>query len=64
VDEETGEVEADYLRTLESRPDKGVSLVHWWYYPDSYDEWIPNTDVEGDISDEGKVSWMGGGQWR
>eukprot|EP00210_Caulerpa_lentillifera_P002940 g2807.t1 len=28
-----------YLRSLEMRP--GEFLVHYWYYPDSYDNWMP-----------------------
>ena len=23
----------------------GCALVHWWYYPDSYNEWIPDTEI-------------------
>lgn len=38
----------EYIRTLEIRPyeGSGVALVHWWYHPDSYDEWIPMPDAE------------------
>ncbi len=36
--------ELDYLRTLEKR--EKISLIHWWYYPDSYDIWIPSHEVE------------------
>ena len=25
-----------------------MNLAHWWYYPDSYDEWLPAADVEGE----------------
>jgi SWI/SNF related-matrix-associated actin-dependent regulator of chromatin subfamily C len=25
---------------------KGIALVHWYYFPDSYDEWIPAQDVD------------------
>ena len=21
-------------------------LVHWWYYPDSYDTWVPANEVD------------------
>ena len=34
----------DYLRTLERRGKN--ALVHWWYYPDSYDTWLPTSEVE------------------
>jgi len=40
----------DYLRTLSKRG-KFV-LVHWWYYPDSYDTWLPATEVEGEPPEE------------
>ncbi len=44
--------EEDYIRTLELQPFRirndgdgkdsaGLGLVHWWYHPDSYDEYIP-----------------------
>ncbi|KAA8495975.1 SWI/SNF and RSC complexes subunit ssr2 [Porphyridium purpureum] len=36
----------DYCRALAERKDH--CFVHWWYYPDSYDSWIPRTEVEGD----------------
>lgn len=44
--------EPDYLRLLHVRSD-GFGLVHWWYLPDSYDEWmhvsqISTTDVQPD----------------
>lgn len=34
----------DYLRTLEKKGK--MALVHWWYYPDSYDTWLPSAEVE------------------
>jgi len=34
----------DYLRTLEVKGK--MALVHWWYYPDSYDTWLPASEVE------------------
>lgn len=24
-----------------------MTLVHWWYYPDSYREWKPQSEIEG-----------------
>lgn len=39
--------ELDYLRTLEKKGKN--ALVHWWYYPDSYDTWLPATEVEVSI---------------
>lgn len=42
-----GETEGtEYCRTLEIRD--SLALVHWWYYPDSYDSWIQEDDVQGD----------------
>jgi hypothetical protein len=44
-----GDAEAEeYIRTLETRPysEGGMALVHWWYSPDSYDEWIPSLELE------------------
>ncbi|KAF9961564.1 hypothetical protein BGZ72_003170 [Mortierella alpina] len=34
----------EWLRTLEKK--EGKVLVHYWYYPDSYDEWLPETSSE------------------
>lgn len=42
--------EEDYIRTLKREDHK--ALVHWWYYPDSYDNWINASDVEGDDPDD------------
>jgi hypothetical protein len=39
----------EYIRAIEVRPHEagvGRAYVHWWYLPDSYDEWIPLSDVE------------------
>ena len=33
--------QAEYLRTLELDHYRSLALVHWWYLPDSRDEWIP-----------------------
>lgn len=35
----------DYCRNL--RLKDPAALVHWWYYPDSYDAWISQEDVDG-----------------
>jgi hypothetical protein len=26
-----------------------VALVHWWYFPASYDEWMDADDVSGEV---------------
>ncbi|XP_030829488.1 SWI/SNF complex subunit SMARCC2 isoform X3 [Strongylocentrotus purpuratus] len=36
----------EYLRPI-ARKERST-LVHWWYYPDSYDTWVPSSDVHGD----------------
>ena len=41
------EEETEYVRLLLKNPDRSRALVHWWYYPPSYDEWLPATDVDG-----------------
>jgi SWI/SNF related-matrix-associated actin-dependent regulator of chromatin subfamily C len=48
AEDEGEEAEGDTCRVLKTRGDK--CLVHWWFYPDSYDEWISSGDVEGDVS--------------
>ncbi|RXM30655.1 SWI/SNF complex subunit SMARCC1 [Acipenser ruthenus] len=39
----------EWLRPV-MRKDKQV-LVHWGMYPDSYDTWVPASDVDGDIEE-------------
>lgn len=39
-------VEEDWFRTLEK--DGPLVLVHWWYYPDSFDSWLPQTQQFAD----------------
>lgn len=38
--------DVEYLRTIEKR--ERLALVHWWYYPDSYNTWLPINEVEGE----------------
>jgi len=38
---------AEYLKTLVVDARRRLALVHWWYLPDSKDEWIPLERVEG-----------------
>lgn len=49
VDSLPSELTEEFVRTLEVRPseDSGTALVHWFYHPDSYDEWIPSDHVDG-----------------
>ena len=58
----------DFIRPLELRPNQGhgLALVHWWYYPDSYDEWIPSAEVEcKDVPEDPEEELHNmGKQWR
>eukprot|EP00871_Galdieria_phlegrea_P001104 jgi/Galph1/1995/GphlegSOOS_G681.1 len=40
----------EYCRVTAKKDDK--VFVHWWYYPDSYDSWIPASEVEGSEVEE------------
>ncbi|KAK3247460.1 hypothetical protein CYMTET_43039 [Cymbomonas tetramitiformis] len=53
-DSEDVKIETDeqYCRTLQVKG--GQALVHWWYFPDSYDEWVSEDDIAGDAEDETK----------
>ena len=63
--------ESEYLRTLVVDDARHLALVHWWYRPDSSDEWIPLERVEGappplkDVDAWARPSLTQGGQpWR
>jgi hypothetical protein len=47
----------EFCRPIEIRPHEGdgTALVHWWYHPDSYDEWIPSQEVEANDPPEDPV---------
>lgn len=49
VDSLPSELTEEFVRTIEIRPREvaGTALVHWFYFPDSYDEWIPSDHVDG-----------------
>eukprot|EP00794_Sanderia_malayensis_P003092 gene3092-3558_t len=55
--------EDDWLRPI-SRKDKQV-LVHWWYYPDSYDSWLPMSEVsqEPESAPERQKAWEVNARW-
>lgn len=38
--------DAEFLRTLQKRGE--FVLIHWWYYPDSYDTWLTVSDIAGE----------------
>jgi len=44
-DKKIKQPDQDYLRTLELSGDK--VRVHWWYFPDSYDQWLSQSEIEG-----------------
>jgi SWI/SNF related-matrix-associated actin-dependent regulator of chromatin subfamily C len=50
----------EYLRTLEVAG--GAAKVHWWYLPDSYDEWLPAAAAPADVEPEMKPP--GGRPWK
>ncbi|XP_013876839.1 SWI/SNF complex subunit SMARCC1 [Austrofundulus limnaeus] len=45
----TQQEEEEWLRPV-MRKDKQV-LVHWGFYPDSYDTWVSTSEVDGDVED-------------
>lgn len=60
---EGGDREKKFLRTLgvfdvpiegegESIQTKRMALVHWWYFPSSFDEWVDAGDVSGEMEKE------------
>lgn len=52
IDNTTEESKEDFIRIIEKKrvdltdSSKELILVHWWYHPDSYDEWIQDTDID------------------
>jgi len=54
----------EYLRTIEHK--QKMNLVHWWYYPDSYDTWLSSSDVEGEepeIDEQTPEKWVVSPRW-
>eukprot|EP01122_Echinamoeba_exundans_P016275 TRINITY_DN8196_c0_g1_i1.p1 TRINITY_DN8196_c0_g1~~TRINITY_DN8196_c0_g1_i1.p1 ORF type:complete len:921 (-),score=291.48 TRINITY_DN8196_c0_g1_i1:88-2850(-) len=55
----------EYIRTLERGP-RSV-FVHFWYYPDSYDTWMPLNEVEGEPQEPEVITppaqWMVTDRW-
>lgn len=41
VADTSGDTDEEWFRTLEKK--EGKVLIHWWYYPDSYDAWLPES---------------------
>lgn len=48
VDSLPKDLDEDYIRVLDTKHEGGKNeiLVHWWYYPDSYDQWIASEEVD------------------
>mmetsp|Transcript_8214 Transcript_8214/g.12250 ORF Transcript_8214/g.12250 Transcript_8214/m.12250 type:complete len:695 (-) Transcript_8214:1543-3627(-) len=53
------ELTEDYIRILDRKAPElgGATFVHWWYYPDSYNEWITSSDVS--YADAPDLVYMG-----
>jgi len=61
------ELSEEFIRTIEMRFEKegdSTALVHWWYHPDSYDEWIPAQEVEFSEPPDSLPEYYYGKQWR
>eukprot|EP01052_Picozoa_sp_SAG31_P021505 SAG31_NODE_1667_length_7578_cov_4.345233_3_plen_980_part_00 len=43
------EADDDWIKVIghEDRGGRAGCRVHWWYLPESYDEWLPQEEVEG-----------------
>lgn len=54
------EPEKEYVRTMAVVKDpatgKRMTLAHWWFFPASYDIWMPSKEVAGDAAAEPKQS--------
>ena len=65
----TEEQEADdvFWRTIEINKDLGLSRVHWWYLPDSYNEWVPihaaPSEVDPDVAPPNSKPWYVYERW-
>lgn len=49
----------DFCRTLALRTGKkkdALAYVHWWFFPDSYDEWLSQHVIQGDVPEPAKVT--------
>ena len=40
------DIAEEFLRPVEFRYQDNIAKVHWWYHPDSYDEYIPLGEVD------------------
>lgn len=46
VDNLPVDIAEEFLRPVEFRYQDNIAKVHWWYHPDSYDEYIPLGEVD------------------
>jgi SWI/SNF related-matrix-associated actin-dependent regulator of chromatin subfamily C len=53
----------EYFRALAKRDRR--ALVHWWYYPDSYDSWVPDSDTieDPEAAPAHKGAWHVTARW-
>lgn len=62
--DDNDEADDEWFRTLEKR--NGKILVHWWYFPDSYESWIPETPGEQqdpEPPEEHQGAWHVSARW-
>ncbi|CAG8458114.1 12414_t:CDS:2 [Ambispora leptoticha] len=57
------DTDEEWFRTLEKK--NGKVLLHWWYYPDSYDTWMVETAEHADPepAPEHNGPWNVGARW-
>ena len=56
----------EYIRALDSRPNEtetGIALVHWWYHPDSYDEWIQLDEENFEVPQDMEIAYSENKKW-
>ncbi len=64
---EEQEIDDVFWRTIEINKDLGLSRVHWWYLPDSYNEWVPvhaaPSDIDPDVAPPNSKPWYVHERW-
>eukprot|EP00047_Mylnosiga_fluctuans_P004611 m.235539 g.235539 ORF g.235539 m.235539 type:complete len:909 (+) comp12845_c0_seq1:91-2817(+) len=54
----------EYYRVIDKADDESEVLVHWWYYPDSYDTWCSHDGSSADIEPPPiKARWNLNARW-
>lgn len=63
----TEQADEIFWRTVEINTDLGLSRVHWWYLPDSYNEWVPMhaapSDIDPDVAPPHSKPWQVYERW-